>query len=129
MAAAIRAPQLLSLEPVLRCPNRRCLRRADEIDADVLTMRCRQCSAEWWATRLRPGNIRAQLLEDFGDESFVDYLIGMYELPESIDRPMYWQVWTRRDGQVAIANAMPATSIRDRARIFFHQLVSGHRQA
>jgi hypothetical protein len=128
MAAAIRAPQYLSLEPALRCPNRRCQRHAGNIVSDLLTLSCAACGAIWWATRLRPGNVRAQLLEDFGDASFVDYLICMYELPESIDRPLYWQVWIRRDEEIAIANAMPSTSIRDRARIFFHQIVAGHRQ-
>lgn len=128
-ALAIRPPQFLSLEPVPRCPNRRCARYpTHDVNSDLLVFACQRCSARWWATRFAPGDIRPQLLEDYGgDESFVDYLMGMFELPLSIGRPMYWQVWISIDDHAALAKAMPSARVRDHARAFFLRLVTWHR--
>lgn len=95
-------PRFLSLEPILCCPNRRCRLRVFNVDADhgPLGLRCSEkkgCGTKWWATRLQPGNVRAQLLADLeGDEgpeeAVIDEMIRMYGLPEEISEPLWWQI-------------------------------------
>lgn len=89
---------MLSLEPVLRCPARQCGRVLIDVELELgstTALRCprKKCRSHWWATHLEAGNIRQQLLDDFEDETVVDQLMGVFGLPLTIDRPMYWQVW------------------------------------
>jgi hypothetical protein len=51
------------------------------------------CGAHWWATKLQAGSVREQLLEDYdGDSALVAHLMVHFGLPESIDRPMFWEI-------------------------------------
>lgn len=89
-------PRFLSLEVKLRCPNRRCQRFVFELDAEQYTgaLKCPKCGSRWWAFRLAAGDVRRQLLDNFeGDEDVVDTMMALYEVPVSLDRPMFWQIW------------------------------------
>jgi hypothetical protein len=93
-----RPPTIRSLEPSLRCPDRRCRRLVFSVDAEIgsLAVKCEapRCGAHWWATRLQAGDVRAQLLVDFEENEYlVDSLMTLFDLPQFIDRPLWWQVW------------------------------------
>jgi hypothetical protein len=88
-------PLFLSLEPILRCPNRRCRLVARGLSVDLLAITClnKHCRTHWWATRLEAGDIRSQVRAQFdGNELFVE-LLDRLGAPERIDQPMYWQLW------------------------------------
>jgi hypothetical protein len=52
------------------------------------------CGARWWATRLDAGIVRDQLLAAFeGETAIVDRLMVEYDLPLTIERTMWWQIW------------------------------------
>lgn len=88
-----RPPAFLSLEPIIRCPNRRCGEIPYGQRGDLLTYQCAKCGARWWANRFAAGDIRSQIRAQFdGNESFVE-LLDALGAPERIDKPMYWQLW------------------------------------
>ena len=99
-----RPPLFLSLEPVLRCPNRRCYKIPFGVASDLLTITCDHCQAHWWANRLEAGDVRSQIRAQFdGDELFVQ-LLDALEAPERIDTPMYWQLWISGHDQYSFTN-------------------------
>ena len=88
-----RPPLILSFEPVLTCPNRRCHRIAYGLSGDLITITCKHCGSHWWATRLDAGDIRAQIRAQFdGNELFVE-LLDRLAAPARIEAPMFWQLW------------------------------------
>lgn len=83
----------LSLVPFLCCPacNRQVGLSLTELYVGGIT--CKRCGAHWWATRLRAGDVRAQLLADFeGDADLVNHLMTLFGLPERISESKFWQV-------------------------------------
>jgi hypothetical protein len=83
------------VEPVLRCPA--CGKMAIDCDPDSFTgtMRCeaKRCRAHWWATVLRAGDVRAQLMADFdGDEAAVKLIMARFDLPTHLTTHIFWQV-------------------------------------
>lgn len=92
-----RPPLLWSFEPILRCPDRRCAKKAYGSSGDLLTLTCvikaGGCGAHWWATWLYAGDVRSQIRSQFdGNEIFVQLLDEM-NAPERVDHPGFWQIW------------------------------------
>lgn len=88
------APRVLSLELVLRCPacGKMAFRQDPELYRGAMTCESKKCDCHWWAFRLKPGSIRGQLLEAFDDLMFVAELMDSFGLPDTIARPMFWQI-------------------------------------
>ena len=94
-------PPTFSLEPIPRCPDRRCRRPRPDINLGIgseLSVRCenKKCRTHWWASRLRAGSVEEQLMRDFDDRATVEQLVAkfrIYRLPLVIAEPLYWQVW------------------------------------
>lgn len=125
-----RPPFIPSLEPYVRCPNRRCgLRARATGDLLVLTCENKHCRAHWWATRLEAGDIRSQIRAAFdGNEHFVE-VMDAFGLPERIDRPMYWQIWLSGGDKFAMSDESKIGSLLVRTHAMMKRLVGLHRAA
>lgn len=124
------APRFLSLEPVLRCPDRRC-KKIVFINPEVYLggLTCAKCGGHWWATRLQPGSVRQQLLNDYdGDEFLVAQLMALFELPETIETPMFWQVWLTGN-QLYHYNTDAGSGVRGRSKALLQSVVRLLRRA
>lgn len=86
----VSTPISLSLSPFLRCPA--CRKGHRGITGALLTLKCERCGAHWWATWFEAGDIRAQVLEQFGGDPIFVELLDMLDAPTAIDQPMYWQL-------------------------------------
>lgn len=118
-----RPPLILSLEPVLRCPNRRCGKIAYGISGDLITYSCKSCPAHWWATRLDAGDIRAQIRAAFdGNELFVE-LLDKLGAPERIETPMFWQLWISGHEQYQFTDKSKLSGILIRSHELIRKLV------
>jgi hypothetical protein len=119
-----RPPLFLSLEPVLKCPNRRCERIAYGLSADLITVSCKSCGTHWWATRLEAGDIRSQIRAQFdGNELFVT-LLDQVGAPERIDQPMFWQLWLSGNDQYQFTDRTRAGGILARSHALVRKLIS-----
>lgn len=122
----ITTPRFLSLEPVLRCPDRRCHRMVFAKDPEIYLggLTCDRCGAHWWATRLQAGNVREQLLHDYEGEAFlVAQLMILFGLPETIEQPMFWQVWLSGNEWYRY-NKDTSSGIRSRSKALLQRVVS-----
>jgi hypothetical protein len=123
-----RPPLFLSLEPILRCPDRRCYKPAYHVSGDLLTLKCQHCGrVHWWATRLRAGVIRDQVRDDFdGDDRFVA-LLDYLEAPATIAEPMFWQIWLTGAEQHDMTNKRDQAGILERSLRFVRSISLPHR--
>lgn len=122
-------PLVLSLEPIIRCPNPDC-RRLPYSNGDVLVITCayKYCRSHWWATRLEAGDIRSQILAQFdGNDLFVE-LLDILGAPERIDQPMYWQLWLSGGTHHAMVDARQPGGIIARSHELVRGIVQLHRR-
>jgi hypothetical protein len=112
----------LSLEPVLKCPNRRCERIANGLSADLITVSCKSCGTHWWATWLEAGDIRSQLRAQFdGNELFVQ-LLDSLGAPERIESPAFWQIWLSGNDQYQFTDRTKPGGILPRSHALIRRL-------
>jgi hypothetical protein len=126
-------PRLLSLEPLLRCPNRRCGEIVLNVNPEMGTSavyRCerKKCRSHWWAKRLEPGDVRAQLLVDYEDPDIVDWQMRLWKLPDTIPRSMYWQVWLSGE-EFHSFNTDQSTGRLGRSTTLFQKMIDIYRRA
>lgn len=118
-----RRPQnLLSLSPVLRCPYRRCEYLASGLSGDLLTVSCRKCGGHWWAMRLEPGDVRAQLRRHFNEDDTVVEFLDALGAPATLAEPMYWQVCISKDEHYQFVSTAARRGMPDRTRDFFRSI-------
>lgn len=124
-----RPPVFLSLEPIIRCPNRRCQAIAYDVSGDLITLKCARCGWHWWANRFDAGDIRAQVRAQFdGNELFVE-LLDAIGAPERIDQPMFWQLPISGNEKYQFTDRTKPGGILARSHHFVRKLVGLHRRA